>query len=403
MEVLKDASATAIYGSRGANGVILITTKKGKPGKGQISFETFQGVSNVFQELPILDAVQYAEGVNSLEGTELFTQQEISGLQSNPPQSMQDAIFRSANSHNYQLSFSGGSEKTDYYISGNAYSAEGTILDSDYDRYTVRANINTRVTDKIKIGFNATGSREETTGESVSLVDAYRWDRTTAPFDGNGDYNLTPVLHAGVGQGGINPIVGPFENTRDNFTNRIVAVSNVDVGLMKNLILNVSGGVESSYQSNSRYVPLLTSNGISTVNTDNITRLQNTNRLTYTWDSNPMHRLQVDAIHEQQQLTRSALDVRGEGYFSDATTYKKISLAEIQRIDNFNNNENLQSFLGRVNYSFNDKYLFTGSLRADGSSKFREGNRWGYFPSGSVAWRVSEEPFMQEYMKPLII
>ncbi|MEM7373922.1 MAG: TonB-dependent receptor [Bacteroidota bacterium] len=396
MEVLKDASATAIYGSRGANGVVLISTKTGKAGKGQITFETFHGVSTVFQELPILDAVQYAEGVNYLEGTELFTQQEISGLAANPPQSMQDAIFRSANSHNYQLSFSGGSDKTDYYISANVYNAEGTVISRDYNRYTVRANINTRVQDKIKVGFNATGSRVETLGESVGLASAYRWDRTTPPFDANGEYNLTPVLHPGVGQGGINPIVAALENIRDDFTNRIVAMSYAEVELINNLVLNVSGGVEWSYRNNSRYVPLLTSNGISTIATNNNTRLQNTNRLTYTWDSNPNHRLQLDAIHEQQQFTAVSLDANGNGYFSDATTYRNISLAEIQRINNFNSNENLQSFLGRVNYSYKYKYLITASLRADGSSKFREENRWGYFPSGSVAWRISEEAFMQD-------
>ena len=254
------------------------------------------------------------------------------------------------------------------------------LLSSDFNRYTLRANINTRVKDNIKIGINATGSRVETLGESVGLASAYRWDRTTPPFDANGDYNLTPVLHPGVGQGGINPIVAALENIRDNFTNRIVAMTYVEAELMKNLVLNVSGGVEWAYRTNSRYVPLLTSNGIATVETDNNTRLQNTNRLTYTREPNTRHRLQVDAIHEQQQFTAISMDARGEVYFSDATTYKKMSLAEIQRVDNFNSNENLQSFLGRINYSFDNKSLITASLRADGSSKFRKENRWGYSP-----------------------
>jgi TonB-linked SusC/RagA family outer membrane protein len=395
MEVLKDASATAIYGSRGANGVVLISTKRGTKGKGTISFETFHGLSNIIQELPIMNAVEYAEGVNYMEGNEVFTPDEIAGLSANPPQSMQDAIFRTAYSHNYQLSFSGGSEKTDYYISGNVFDAEGTMLDSKYKRYTVRANFNAQVKEKVKVGFNTSGSRVENTGQNVYLVGAYTWDRTTAPYDENGEYNMTPLLHSGIGMGGINPVVGALENTTDNFTNRIVASSYIDIQLMKNLVFNVSGGVEWSYQTVGRYQPLFTSVGISSMGTNNNTRLQNTNRLTYTWDSNPKHKLKFDAVHEQQKYTAIRFDATGDGYFSDATTYKKMSLAEIQRIDNFNSNENLQSFLGRANYSFNNKYLLTASLRADGSSKFRDGNKWGYFPSGSVAWRVTEEAFMQ--------
>ena len=395
IEVLKDASATAIYGSRASNGVILVTTKRGVKGKGSFSFETFHGISTVTQTLPIMNAGQYAEGVNFLEGYQLFTQAEIDALYANDPQSMQDASFRSAPSHNYQLAFSGGSDKVDYYLSGNYYSAEGTVYNQSYNRYNFRGNLNASLSDKVKIGFNASGSRSTTTGRNVAIAGIYTWDRTTPPYNDAGDYNFNPVLHPGVGSGAINPLVNAFENTTDNYVNQIISSTYLDIQLVKNLVLNISGGVEWRNSTNNAYETTQTSAGVAAVDETDIARLQNTNRLTYTLQKGTNHRLQIDAIHEQQTTQLKTMNVDASGFFSDATTYKKLSLASIQLIDNFNSNENLQSFLGRVNYSLNNRYLFTASIRADGSSKFQEGNQWGYFPSGSVAWRISEEGFMK--------
>jgi TonB-linked SusC/RagA family outer membrane protein len=395
IEVLKDASATAIYGSRASNGVILVSTKRGIKGKGTISFETFHGISNVVQTLPIMNAGQYAEGVNFLEGYQLFSQAEIDALYANDPQSMQEAAFKPAPSHNYQMTFSGGNDKVDYYLSGNYYTAEGTVYDQNYNRYIIRGNINASITDKVKIGFNVSGSRSATTGNSVGIPGIYIWDRTTPPYNAAGEYNFNPVLHPGVGGGLINPLVGPSENTRDNYVNQIITSTYLDIQILKNLVLNISGGLEWRNRNLSTYTTLLTSAGVAAVDETDDARLQNTNRLTYTLERGSKHRLQIDAIHEQQSTQRKIMNVDGSGFFSDVTTYKKMALASIQLIDNFNSNENLQSFLGRVNYSLNSRYLFTASLRSDGSSKFQEGNQWGYFPSASVAWRLSEEGFMK--------
>lgn len=395
MEVLKDASATAIYGSRGANGVVLITTKTGKKGQSQITFETFHGVSNVFQKLPMMNAGEYAEAVNFAEGSEIFTQSEIDGLYSTGGVDWQDELFTAAPSHNYLLSFSGGSEKVDYFISGSLYDAEGTIINQNYKRYTVRANINAQVTEKLKIGANISGAREESEGVRANLSNGLTYDPTTPIYDENGDYIFASEKN--LGNSANNPLINPNEVTKENFENRLNATGYLDFKLLENLVLNVSGGLNYFNKDNNSYTPItVNGRGNASVDVANTYTLQNTNRLTYTLDKGDDHRLQIDAIHEQQYYKTKFTNTDAEQFFSDATTYKDMALGLIQVIDNGERASSLQSFLGRVNYTFADKYLITGSLRADGSSKFQEDNRWGYFPSGSFAWRASEESFVQD-------
>ncbi|MCK4855205.1 MAG: SusC/RagA family TonB-linked outer membrane protein, partial [Bacteroidales bacterium] len=183
---------------------------------------------------------------------------------------------------------------------------------------------------------------------------------------------------------------------RDDHDHQVIANGYFKYDILESLELNISGGIERLDGVDNRYTSLLVNNtGTARVTNQDVTRMQNTNRLTYRLN-NPNHRLQIDAIHEQQLVTRVWTESEGTGFFSDQTTYKNLGLASVQRISNESLSESLQSFLGRVNYSLFDRFLFTASIRADGSSKFQEDNRWGYFPSGSVAWRMSEEGFIQQ-------
>ncbi len=393
MEVLKDASATAIYGSRGANGVILITTKSGRKGVPTINFETFQGISNVFQKLPMMEPWEFAEGVNFAEGVEVYTPEEIEALKDGGGVDWQDEIFTAAPSQNYQLSFSGGNDDVDYYVSGSYYNADGTIINQNFKRYTLRTKLNARLTDNLRIGANISGSRKEQYGWRTSLSNGLSYDPTTPIKDENGDYYYTSIKN--VGNGELNPVIQPNENLVENFDNRLNANTYVDLKIMENLILNVSGGVDYLNRDNNSYIPLIVNNqGTAEMSSPSNILLQNTNRLTYALRNKGSHSIKLDAIHEQQYSQSKSMYLRATDFFSDVTTYKDMALGEILVINNGQTSTSLQSFLGRVNYSFADKYLITGSFRADGSSKFREGNRWGYFPSGSVAWRVSQEGFM---------
>ena len=399
MEILKDASATAIYGSRGANGVILITTKKGVKGKPTINLETFHGLSTIIQKLPMLTPSDYAEGVNFMEKAEIFTPAEIEALkQPGAGVDAQDEFFQTAPSHTYKMSLGGGTDAFDYFVSGSIYNADGTIINQNYKRYTLRANINAKVSDKITFGLNISGSREENTGVRANLSSGLTWDMTTPFYNANGGYNYT-TLKPSVGNGERNPIMAPMENISDNFQNHVNASSYFNMELLKGLVLNISGGVDWMNSINSAYQPIEISQiGTAQVYNNNVALLQNVNRLTYTFERGN-HRLQADAINEQQLSSVTFLNADASGFFTDATTYKNLALAELQLIDNSIIKSSLLSFLGRINYSFANKYLLTASFRADGSSKFREGNQWGYFPSGSFAWRVSEESFLQDVKK----
>lgn len=395
LEILKDASATAIYGSRGANGVVLVTTKSGETGTSKIEFNSFWGSSQVIQELDMLSPSEFAEGVNFAEGTEVYTPAEIGALSAGGGENWHDRYFRPATFSNYQLSASGGGQKTNYYISGNFYDADGTIIDQNYKRYSLRANVGSQVTERLKVGMNIYGSREENTGARVNLATGLTWDPTTPAFTPDGDYNFTP-LKPGIGNGSPNPLLQPENNVVDNFDHQIIANGYFNLDLIQGLVLNVSAGVERVDRTNNSYTSLLVNNtGNARVYNQEVSRYQNTNRLTYTHNKSENHQFQVDAVHEQQLVTTIWSEATATGFFSDNTTYKNLGLGAIQRTSNESTSESLQSYLGRVNYTLFQRFMLTASVRADGSSKFREDNRWGVFPSGSVAWRVSEEPFIQ--------
>ncbi|MEM9671079.1 MAG: TonB-dependent receptor [Bacteroidota bacterium] len=395
MEVLKDASATAIYGSRGANGVVLITTKSGTQGPAKVEFDAFYGVSNVAQKLDVMTPVQFAEGVNFAEGEEIYDAEALANLRANGGEDWQERFFRAAPFSNVQLSVSGGSDAIKYFVSGNYNDADGTIIDQNYKRYSLRANLGAKLSDKVNVGLNTYLSREERTGARANLADGLTWDPTTPAFDDEGNYNFTPLI-PGVGNGSNNPLVVPENVIRENFNNQIITSGYVSYRPLENLELNISGGLEQLKRDNNRYRPLIVNNiGSADVANEAIDRIQNTNRLTYTLDKNPNHQLQIDLVHEQQLVVRDSVGASASDFFSDNTTYKNLSLGTIQRTESLSDSESLQSFLARVNYSLFDRFLLTASIRADGSSKFQEGNRWGYFPSGSVAWRMSDERFIQ--------
>ena len=337
---------------------------------------------------------QFAEGANSASGTAVFSAAEIAALKQNGGVDWQKELFKTAPSNNYQLSFSGGNDKTDYFISGNLNQADGTVINQNFKRYTFRSNINTKLSDKLKIGVNISGARNETNGVRADLSSGLTFDPTTPIYNQTGGYNYNSIK--GVGNGAGSPIIAPNEDINNTISNRANAVAYLDFKIIKNLVFNTSGGVNYNYGTVSTFVPILVDGkGTAAINTTENVLLQNTNRLTYSTEIAGIHHLQVDAIHEQQFASNAAINTSASQFFSDGTTYKNMALGSIRNISNSSSSSSLQSFLGRVNYSYSDKYLITASLRADASSKFRKDHQWGYFPSGSVAWRLSQEEFMK--------
>lgn len=402
MEILKDASATAIYGSRGAAGVVLITTKRGQSGKTRVEVATNVGIANVTQKLPMLSPAAYAEGVNALEinqgGTAIYTDQDIADLRSGvlPSADWQELLFQEATYSNTRFSLSGGKEDIDYYVSGSFLDRDGTILDQNFKRYTLRANINARLSEKVKLSLNTNYTREEDIGVRGNLYAALTKDITTPAFDENGDYITTNSIWAGgaVGNGAGNMLIAPENNINDDFNDYLYVTSALDFQLTKDLVLNVSGGLTDRHTVLNRFTTILLGNGSAWVENRKRLRLQNTNRLTYTMDQTN-HRLKVDLVHEQQSFTNKWARATSSGFFTDQVAFKDLSIGTLQMTTNGQQNEGIQSLLGRVNYTLFDRFLFTASIRADGSSKFQKGNQWGYFPSASIAWRMSDEAFME--------
>jgi TonB-dependent starch-binding outer membrane protein SusC len=312
MEVLKDASATAIYGNRGANGVVLISTKTGKKGKAKIQIDSFIGSSEAFQRIPVMTPAEFAEGVNLRDGVATFSQDQISALQSGGGVNWQDYFFRSAPFSNIVISASGGSDDIDYFISANSYKADATIINQDYSRMNLRANINARLNNKLKVGFNNFISRSQNNGARVNLATGIAWDMSTPPRDANGNYNSAPLI-SGVGNGSPMPILAPENNSVENTSDQLISNMYANYDITDNITLNISAGIEKIDLTNSRYESSLVSGETSAVvRGQQGLRFQNTNRLTYKND-NSDHAFQVDLVHEQQSF---------EMDFREATTSK---------------------------------------------------------------------------------
>ena len=216
----------------------------------------------------------------------------------------------------------------------------------------------------------------------------------TPPRDSNGNYNSAPLVS---GWYVLMPLLASENNKVENVSDQLISNIYANYSITDNITFNISAGIEKIDLTNSRYTSSEV-NGVTeaVVRDQQGVRFQNTNRLTYKND-NPDHAFQADLVHELQSFEMNFREATASSFFSNSTNFKELSLAGIQNTDSGNSNEKLESFLARINYSLYNKYLFTASVRSDGSSKFNEDNRWGTFPSGSLAWRVSQEDFLKDH------
>ncbi len=435
IDILKDASSTAIYGSRGANGVIIITTKKGKKGDPVINFNSYYGLqknTNVIEllnpyefvkvqleqsagqtintamniytpgELPETDPF-YIAGGNTLE-----SYRNVKGLD------LQNQYFRTAAVQNYDLSLRGGTDKTLYSISGNVRDLEGIIINSGLKRYQGRVTLDQQVKAKLKVGTNINYSQSQTFG-TIQIPDGGSYNSTLShmygvwgyrPVTGNIDLNLEDELFDPITTGDdyrVNPVISAKNELRKTTVSGLSANAYGEYSFSKFLKLRVSGAVNHRFTASEVFNNSLTSSGSNTTrrvngslfNTTN-TNLVNENILTYKRTFNKIHRLNAVAGYTLQKSKWfrsgfSASLVPNQGLGVDG-----LDEAETQAGGAGGSNNGLASFLGRVNYVYKDRYMFTTSFRSDGSSKFYDDNQWSYFPSGALAWIVSEEPFIKK-------
>ncbi|MCT4591398.1 MAG: TonB-dependent receptor [Carboxylicivirga sp.] len=411
IEVLKDASATAIYGSRGANGVILVSTKKGKEGMAEVSFNSYISNHKLGNSIPILKAHEYANLLNEraaiFEQQPIFTQEEVDELRINGGVDWEDEIYRkNALQHNSQLSVRGGSEKVRYYLSTTLMQQNGLIKRNEFDRLSIVSNVDADVKDWLTIGLNVQGNKAKHQGIGSNgywggpVDNALRYPNTGSVYNEDGSYNLdTPVPVVGA----YNPVASVFEPRRlaTTYTGLINAYAQFKI--TKELSFKTSVGAKVIKGEGNQFNTLQTLNGFhsgtnsANYNANTNESWQNTNTLSYLKTINNIHKVNATLVFEQQHGEYKTNSALVKGFPTEHLGFYNMGLGENrQKTESSFSDYNMQSFLGRVNYGLKDKYLLTVSFRADGSSKFGKDNKWAYFPSASVAWRLSEESFIKD-------
>lgn len=396
--ILKDASAAAIYGSRGSNGVIMITTKKGKKGKGQLAYSGYVGFSELPKQLPMLSAEEF----RTFRKANGATTGDM-GANTN----WQDEIFRTAVSQNHSLSFGGGSDNTSYRASLSYMNQEGIIRKTGLDKVTARVNVaHAAFNNKLKLEANLTTARTndqrvpigETGGyEGDVLLSALKVNPTFPVYNTDGSfYQYSKDVR--------NP-VAMIELTNDKTqTDRILGNISATLNLFKGFSYKVNVGVSNSKATRkvtqNKQLIYLTNYGTANVNDVTMNSSLIENFITYDFNAGKSSKLNVLAGHSYQKFNNYVHTLSVDGFTVEGIDYlNELSFGNYTRaIVSSDISENaLQSFFGRVNYDLADKYLFTATLRADGSTKFGENNKYGFFPSASFAWKLSKEKFMENF------
>lgn len=408
IEILKDASATAIYGSRGANGVVLITTRSGNAGYSSVSLESNLAFQSIRRKMDMMNAREYAEFYNIVAKNDgwgtAFSDSEISAL--GEGFDWQDFVFRdNAPLHNHNLTFRGGNSTTQYSLSGSVYNEEGIIENSGYDRYSFRSNISHKVSDKLKVNGSvvlANIKRENQSssggGRGTSLIAGalYAFPTVTPQNDDGSWRNLKTLYHWSPEIN--NPALMIYETSSIARSNKVLANVSLEYSPIKDLTLKIMGGIENSDDRSDSYRTnnFIGSSANASVSTSQFRSLLNENTLNYT-KSVGKHRLSGLVGFTYQDFLSTSLSASGTDFLSDVTETYDLAAASVPGIPGSGYSLSVVvSGLGRINYNFDDRYLATVNFRADGSSKYSPGNKWGYFPSGSVAWRLSNEAFLSD-------
>ncbi|MFO8022884.1 MAG: TonB-dependent receptor [Perlabentimonas sp.] len=400
ISILRDASAAAIYGARASNGVVLITTKRGKSQKTKISFNTYQGFQQVERTLDMLNASQWMEYRNhmNIEGgrSPEFTEEEIA----NPAVDTDwlSEIFRTAPISNYELSFNGGDEKTTFFISGTLFDQKGILKGTDYQRLSGRANLDHRISDKFKVGvsYSVSNSLNNRVEGDQSLHGPLPNAITLPPvhpvYDEEGNYDQSGPYANPVS------IINEAINQASSFRN--IANFDAEYRLIDGLTLNAKIGLDYLNLNEHSYDPVTTRQG-STYNGQGfetfsrVLTVTNNYTVNYTKSFNDIHNFNALAGYSFEQYSRKSSFLEGKEFPSDQ--FQFIASAAQTEGSASQTLSGLNSWFGRLKYNYNYKYLFTINARYDGSSNFGENNQYGFFPSASTAWRISEESFMESF------
>ena len=406
IDVLKDGAAAAIYGVRASNGVVVITTKRGKVGKATVGFSTYFGRQVLRKKLDVLNGPQFAA---------LYNEERVNAGYTAPYRAdtvqtktnWQDEIYRPAYIQNYQLNVSGGTDKTRYYLAGGYFKQNGISLNSGFDRYTFRVNLDQQLTSRFRAGtslnLSRTGNNNSTrsengAGNSGTVLGALAQIPTIPVRLADGTYAINTVDRTYA-----NPVGNLLEST--NTANIYQAIGNVyaELDVLKNLTLRSTAGIDFRSQIENEFqtrdFPGAASGeankGVGRTGTNQQVIWLQENTLTYRPSLGDKHRLTLLAGESMQESDRFTSSAGGSGYASNAVPYLS-GVSIFTKPSSYADQWGLMSFFGRATYDYDQRYLATLSMRADGSSRFRAGKKFGYFPAASVGWRVSKEAFFPQ-------
>ena len=408
IEVLKDVAATAIYGTRGANGVIIITTKKGSHGKNNISYNASFGWSTIGKKLNFLNAQQWTDIWH-----ELYQNGELGYDLENPTQSYdwQSAALRTGFQQEHQVSAVGGDEISRYSIRGSYKSQNGIIKGTGLTRYAGRVNYERNIFPNLLIGVNANGALNKVTGvsdNSGSMFAPSPWFGAishtpyTPIYNADGSYNYDPTpTSVDIYNGRVGNPISDLENIKAETENtRVIGTAFAEWTVIPQLKLKASLGADLSNTKQNYYAPSYTTsglanNGYASVGQTKTNTWQTEYTATYSNTFNKIHSLTVLLGYTAQHTDRSSIATTAYGFSNDATGYDNLgAAATTQPSRTAHYVSTLQSWIGRVNYSFDSRYNLSATLRADGSSRFAKDHRWGFFPSLGASWNIDREKWL---------
>lgn len=398
VQILKDASATAIYGSRGANGVVLITTKHGANMPTEVQVIGNVSISKLPKKYDIVDAASYAQLINKIKGTDYFSASQIENYQQNGGTDWQGELFHTGITQNHELSFRGGSKSTTFFVSGNYINQRGIEVNTNNKVYNFRTNLTTSFLNKFKlyVNFTAFGTDGLNTNDIGGKGSPIWVGAIMSPTYSPNDSNRYDAL-SGTGQGNVNPAL-VMKNRYTRFQNNGWSVNaRLNYKITNDLQLDVYG---NSGISNNK-TGIISNDFLNVTQTSASQQLtqntgwQNTNILTYDKNFSQKHHLTVTAMEQQIYNDQPTFTASGTGIYPISLGYDNLGISSIPSVASGREERKLRSYLGRINYSFMDKYLLTLSYRADASSVFTEDHKWAYFPSAAFAWNISDEKFMQ--------
>lgn len=411
MEILKDASSTAIYGSRGANGVVMITTRSGnKGGRTTVDVDAGYTMQFVSRKMDLMNAREYAllynEQARNDGVAEYFTQSQIDSLSKDPGTDWQDLVLRTAPIYNISATVNGGTEKTRFSLSGSAFLQDGIVKSSDYKRYNIRGNIEHDISKVFSVSMNTILTRLNSSRQNSGLGNRgndlisgmLMAPPSLTPYLPNGTYRRLNTAYPFISNVIVNPLI--FINEQSNVIkgDRVLANAALTIKPFKGLSIRISGGIDNlndRVDVYSNIEPTTNSIGFAEVQTSQYTSLLNENVATYT-NTFGDHSLTAMAGFTYQDKVTTSMNGSGTGFLSDVVYTGNIQGAITPGIPTSGYSKwALLSYLGRINYTYQDKYLLTASIRRDGSSRYSTGQQWENFPSVALAWKASNESFLK--------